>query len=168
MSGSTRYPWVYVRLGADGAERVDIDDESALESMDWHIAFRRFNVRLNGGDGGPSCVGADARNRENYAEITSVPADASYALEDFYDDACELQMDTYGMSPDFALYGWWEYGGSCVQTTLLPFLLQLDDGRVLKFVIEAYYESGQEACNENGTAGEGSGVLTFRWRDLTP
>lgn len=159
-------PWVYVRFAADGASRVDLDDETALESLEWHLALRRFHIRLNSGDGGPSCVLADPQAGSSYADISEVPESVDFQEEDIYDGACELQMDAYGMSPAWTVYGWWESAGQCVQTTGLPFLVRLDDGRVLKMVVEAYYASGQEDCNASGTPGESSGTITLRWRQL--
>ncbi|MBN1335632.1 MAG: HmuY family protein [Deltaproteobacteria bacterium] len=159
------HPWVYIRFDTDGAHRVDIDDEAALESLEWHLALRRSQLRLNGGDGGPSCVGADARTTSAYADIATVPADAEFQLEDFYTDACELQMEPYGLYPAYVLGAWWSYG-SCVETTLTPYLVQLDDGRILKLVVEAYYATGQEACNASGTPGTDSGTITLRWAFL--
>jgi hypothetical protein len=165
-SAAADHPWVYFRFDTDGAHRVDIGDETALESMDWHVAVRRFQIRLNGGDSGPSCVGADRRRGEQYEEITKIPGDASFDLEDFYDDSCELQMDAYGMSPKYLLGSWWTMNDMCVSTTLESFLIQLDDGRVLKLRVDAYYESGQEECNTKGVEGHNSGVVTFRWQFL--
>ncbi len=159
------HPWVYVRFEATGASRVDLDDEAALESQDWHLALRRSQLRLNGGDGGPSCVGADERVTSDYAGITSIPADAEFELEDFYDDECEIRLEPYDLYPDYVLGGWWEYG-ACLMTTMVPYLIQLDDGRVLKLVVEAYYATGQEACNEGGSAGTDSGTITLRWSFL--
>ncbi len=173
VNNASDNPWVYVRFDASGASRVDIDDETSLESADWHLAARRYLVRLNSGDGGPSCVGADAVTGFDYADIGSAPTDASYEEEDFYDDDCEIIPDSSGLgdaSPKFALDGWWEFkkgsGMGCVGTTMKPFVVQLETGEVIKLVIETYYGEGQEDCNSNGTTGSDSAMLTLRWRIL--
>lgn len=158
-------PWVYIRFDAEGASRVDISDEDSLENADWHMALRRYLVRLNSGDGGPSCVGAAKMAAYDYADLSEEPSGTEYQLEDFYTDSCELVMDGYAMSPQFALYGWWDYS-ACVETTMTPFLVQLEDGGVVKLVIEAYYGSGQEDCNSSGSMGSDSGMLTLRWAFL--
>ena len=54
----------------------------------------------------------------------------------------------------------------CVATTGVPYLLQLDDGRIMKLKVEAYYTSGQDSCNAHGSMGSGSGNFTWRWRFL--
>jgi hypothetical protein len=164
-SQASQHPWVYVKFSADGAERVDIDDETALEDMTWDLALRRFILRLNSGDSGPSCVGA-AESDDDYADIDSVPDGTEFALEDFYDDECTLQEDASGLpgSPAVALGDWWTYNDQCVATTLKPFLVQQADGSVIALVVEAYYESGQDTCNADGTAGSNSGIIQLRWR----
>src|SRR6478609_8132178 len=69
---ASKNPWVYVKFTEDGAVRVDIDDESALESMDWDLAAHRFKLRLNGGTSGPSCVGAMPFLERSYEDLTEV------------------------------------------------------------------------------------------------
>ncbi len=42
----------------DGAEKLELSDEEALESLDWDMSLRQFLLRLNGGSSGSSCIGA--------------------------------------------------------------------------------------------------------------
>lgn len=170
-SQASNNPWVYVRFTAEGAERVDIDDETALESMEWHIAARRFILRTNGGENAPSCVGVASFLEKTYEEITEVPAGTVYVQDDFYTEDCTIVNDSSGLpgSPQVAMAPWWSYD-SCVKTTGNPLLLQLDDGHVIKLVVEQYYEDAQdqETCNSTGSAPTDavSAVYTFRWRFL--
>lgn len=163
---SSKNPWVYVRFTADGLEKVVIDDEEALESMEWHMALHRFKIRINSGSSGPSCVGAAPLLETAYADITE-PGDPTYYYDEYMDGSCEVIYDSSGLpgSPQLAMGSWWSYE-SCVKTTGNPFIIQLEDGHVLKLVVEAYYESGQEACNESGTAGTNSAIFTMRWQML--
>ncbi len=162
---SANNPWVYVKFTPSGAERVDIDDESALESMDWDMALRRFIVRLNGGSSGPSCVGAASFLESDYADLDAVPAGVSFAQDAYYTSDCTIVNDSSGLpgSPQVVLAPWWSYAG-CVKTSGVPHLVQLADGRVIKLVIEQYYGSGQDDCNDNDTPGEDSGFFSMRWR----
>jgi hypothetical protein len=165
---SANNPWVYVRFGEDGAERVDIDDETALEDMTWHLALRRFIVRVNSGDSGPSCVGAAAMIGYGYDDLTEVPDGISFRPDDYYTDDCTLINDSSGLpgSPQTAMSAWWEYPG-CVDTTGTPFLLQLDDGRVLKLVVESYYDGdGQQECADEGSTMASGGYIYLRWTSL--
>lgn len=160
----TRNAWVYVKFTPDGLEKVEIDDETALESMDWDLSLRRYILRLNGGSSGPSCVGVASFIESTYDDLTSVPDGISYRVDDYYTGDCTLTTDSSGLpgSPSVALGPWWSYDG-CVQTSLVPHLVQLADGNIVKLVVEAYYESGQEDCNERGRGGSGSGIFTLRW-----
>lgn len=164
FGNETKNAWTYVRFTATGAEKVEIDDETALVSMDWHIAARRFILRLNGGSSGPSCVGASAFFEKDYSELTSVPEGLEFVSDAYYTHSCDLINDSSGLegSPQVALAPWWEYPG-CVKTTDVPFLIQLDDGSVLRFAVEQYYETGQETCNASGNPGQGGGAFVWRW-----
>lgn len=165
--GATTNPWVYIRFTSEGAQRVDIDDEAALASLEWHIAAKRYGVRINSGSGGPGCVAAAAFDAGTYDAITDVPDGATWREEAFYDEGCTLVEDGSGLpgSPDYALGSWWGYMG-CVTTTGVPFILDLGDEGMVKLVVESYYQTGQEDCNQNGAMGTGSGNLTWRWQYL--
>lgn len=161
-SASSKNAWTYARFTDDGLEKVEIDDETALDDMTWHIAARRYIVRLNSGASGPSCVGAT----EVSGSFDEVETPASeFSQEDFYNADCELKEDNSGLpgSPAVQLGAWWKYT-SCVETTGQVFQVQLDSGRVLKFTVDAYYEgNGQAECNDSGTTSAESAIYTWRW-----
>jgi hypothetical protein len=163
----TENAWVYVRFTPDGAERVDIDDETALESMDWDLSLRRFIVRVNSGDSGPSCVGVAPMFGVDYFDVSSVPEEVSWIQDDYYTKDCTLVNDSSGLegSPQVALGAWWSYA-SCLQMTYTPFLLQQMDGSVLKLRVETYYDEGQDVCDETGQVAGSGGYFTLRWRYL--
>lgn len=160
-------PWVYFRFTPDGAQKVDIPDTEALARMDWDISLRRFIIRLNGGSSGPSCVGAITLLEDSYEGVTAVPSGAAWVEDDYYTDDCTLVNDTSGLpdSPQVALGAWWSYSG-CVATTMAPHLIRLASGDVVKMVVESYYASGQDGCNETGNRGTGSANITLRWSYL--
>lgn len=160
-------PWVYVKFTPSGLEKVEIDDETALESMDWDMSLRRFILRLNGGSSGPSCVGAATFIEETYGSLNAVPEGLSFAPDDFYTSDCTLINDSSGLpdNPQVSLGAWWTYPG-CVATSMYPHLIQLADGSVVKMVVEAYYGSDQQNCNDNETPGTDSANFTIRWRYL--
>lgn len=157
-------PWIYIKFTNSGAEKVEISDEDALESMDWDMSLRRFIIRLNGGSSGPSCVGAAVFMDETYASLTSVPNQVPYGYDNFYTGDCTLINDSSGLpnSPQTVLGPWWEYPG-CVATTGHPFILELADGQYIKFVVEEYYDEGQDNCNTGGSMGSGSANFQIRW-----
>ena len=157
-------PWVYLRFTDDGLEKVDLDDFEALESQDWHIAAKRFGIRLNSGVSGPGCVTAATAPDDDYDTLDALPEDATLRSESFYDDSCGFIDDGWGAGgANFALTPWWFYPG-CVGVSYVPFVIELgEDGRRLKFMVESYYESGQAECNESGVMGTGSANFTWRW-----
>ena len=160
-------PWVYIKFTENGAEKVSISDEDSLESLDWDMSLRRFILRLNGGSSGPSCVGSAVFMDETYDSLTSVPDGVMYVEDDYYTSDCSLINDSSGLpdNPQTALGPWWEYPG-CVATTGYPFVIQLASGKLIKLVVESYYEEGQDNCNNNGSMGSGSANFTIRWTFL--
>jgi hypothetical protein len=166
-SAASSNPWVYFRFTDSGAERVDIDDVTALQSMDWDMSMRRYLVRINGGTSGPSCVGAVPLLEADYADVEALPDDSPWVEDGFYTDDCTFVTDTSGLpnSPQVAMGQWWEYPG-CVATTMTPHVIRLASGRQLKIVIEAYYGEGQENCNDRGAMGSDSANMTIRWAFL--
>ena len=160
-------PYIYLKFTDDGLTKVGIDDETAFESMDWDIAAKRFIVRLNGGSSGPSCVGAALLDGMSYDSIADVPDGLTYKTDPFFDAQCEFVSDDIGLGTALtALDGWWEYPIGCVKMTETPAVIQLLDGRHVLLVIEAYYGSGQQTCNDTGEMGTDSANLSFRWKFL--
>ena len=161
-------PWVYIRFTDSGAEKVEIDDETALESMDWDMSLRRYIIRLNGGDSGPSCVGAVTLLEQSYEDLASVPEGLQFIPDSYYTSDCTLINDSSGLpgSPQVSLGSWWEYPG-CVKTTGYPHIVQLADGRTIKLRIEQYYGTGQDECNSTNNPGSDSAQILLRWRFIS-
>lgn len=158
-------PWTYLRFTDDGLEQVELDDLQALESDEWHIAAKRFGVRINSGSSGPGCVSV-ATLEGDYAAVDALPGDATLRTEAFYDASCSIVDDGSGAGgANYALTPWWFYPG-CVGVTYVPFVLELDDGQHVKLMVESYYESGQTECNDTGAMGSGSANFTWRWSFL--
>ena len=149
MGQATSNPFVYVKFAADGLSKVEIDDETSLDSQDWDLGARRTFVRLNSGDSGPSCVSA-AEVSGDFASVTTVPA--SFAIENFFDDQCNYMVDSRFSGfdgPDNLLKTFWEMSpsGMGVSMTGQVYVLQLADGAHVKLVFDEY----------------NSGHLTLRW-----
>lgn len=172
--------FVYGKFTATGLEKVAISDEQSLASMDWDIAFRRYVIRINSGNSGPSCVTA-ARLPEDqpvFDSVTTVPEGLTYHADEYFtaDPDCALIPDGTGMpdSPATALGGYWEYPG-CVAMTLHVFVIELASGQHVKLVVTEYYwdaaaadpGAGQDECDTTGTtAPTGSANIHFRWAFL--
>jgi hypothetical protein len=166
------HSYVYGRFTEDGLEKVDISDEESIESMDWDIAFRRYVIRINSGNSGPSCVGATRMPGEGDYDATTAPPDgATFRGDEYFTDSCEIIADGTGLpnSPATALSSFWSYPG-CVQMTGYVFVVQLADGRLVKLIVDNYYDDESQAqCQKTDTApkGEnGSGSIQLRWAFL--
>lgn len=158
-------PWVYLRFADDGLEKLDLDDLQALSSDEWHIAAKRFGIRLNSGSSGPGCVTVATLDAD-YADVDALPDDAQLDEEAFYDGSCGLIDDGSGAGgANYALTPWWFYPG-CVGVTYVPFVIEIEDGQHVKFMVESYYESGQQQCNDTGAMGSGSANFVWRWSFL--
>jgi len=160
--------FVYATFTDQGLQKVALGDQDALESMDWDIALRRYVIRLNGSDSGPSCVGA-ARvpGKPAFDDVSDAPEGIPFRLDDDFTDACTLIDDGSGLgsSPLTALASYYEYKG-CVAMTGYVFVVRLRTGRLLKLQVTQYYASGQQACDESGTRGQDSGHVGLRWAFL--
>lgn len=166
--------YTYAKFTDAGLVKVEIDDESSVSRMDWDIAFRRYIVRINSGNSGPSCVSA-ARvpGTATYDEITEVPADLTFRHDDYFtaEPSCGFIADGSGLedSPATALSSYWTYPG-CVQMTYNSYILSLADARKLKLTVTHFYnEATQAQCQADGqmpTGTTGSGNIQIRWSFL--
>ena len=159
--------YVYGRFAEGGLEKVEIGDEDSLDSMDWDIAFRRYVVRINSGNSGPSCVAAARTpNGTAFEDVSAIPEGLTYHTDDYFTASCELIPDGTGLesSPATALSSFWTYPG-CVSMTGNVFLVALADGRQVKLQVTHYYEpTAQDACDTSGSVPEPSGSANYRVR----
>lgn len=168
--GAPPQSYVYARFTETGLEVVRIDDEAALESSDWDIAFRRFVMRLNSGVSGPGCVeGGRTGPGATFESVTSVPDDVEFFAEEYFSgDSCEFIADATGMGPQTVLSSYFAYA-SCLSMTDNVYIVALGDGRHVKLQVLSYYAPDvQETCNTTGAVGgtTGSGNMRIRWAFL--
>ena len=163
--------YVYARFGDGSLEKVELSDEEALESQDWHIAFRRYIIRLNSGVSGPSCVRA-ARLPDGtvFEEVTAVPDGLELFSEAYMTESCGLVSDGSGLPNAAAtvLASYWDYPG-CVRMTGNVFAVELPDGRAVKLEVLSYYDpERQEECRTTSQVStpSGSGNIRLRWEIL--
>lgn len=166
--------YVYARFTEGGLEKLPLDDLSALDSMEWDIAFRRFIIRINSGDSGPSCsVAAALPAGLTYDDLSVVPTGIAYDQDSFLDPApgCTFVSDGNGLttSPKTALAAFYQYSG-CVEMTGRVFLVQTRAGRTLKLTVKTYYanEADQTTCNTTHSVpmGTAAGTMRVRWQFL--
>lgn len=165
--------YTYGRFTDQGLVKVEISDEASLESMDWDIAFRRYVIRINSGNSGPSCVRATPIPGDPaYDDVTAVPETLPQFRDDaYFTEGCELINDGSGLesSPATALAGYYEYPG-CVAMSDKVFIVQTAEGRLLKLTVSDYYFPDiQEQCDTTDSvpmANTGSANFRVRWAFL--
>ncbi|MDC0744888.1 HmuY family protein [Polyangium mundeleinium] len=163
--------YVYGKFTETGLQKVEISDEDSIASMDWDIAFRRYVVRINSGNSGPSCVTATRTKVDTKYEEVSAAPDLPFRKDEYFSEACELIPDGSGLpgSPATALSGFWTYT-SCVKMTGTVYAIRLADGRAVKLIVDTWYEpSVQEQCNTTDSIpmmNTGSANYRIRWAFL--
>jgi hypothetical protein len=103
--GYGKNPFVYLDL--IGGKKVELTDVQAGQSGDWDIAFKRWQIKLNGGDSGPGSVTVAIVPDKLLAEVTAAPA-GPYAADSYFDGACMVQLDPIG-GLQTALSDWYDY-----------------------------------------------------------
>ena len=172
VGGLNGQGYVYAKFTDTGLVRVELDDVSSLDSMDWDVAFHRFVIRLNSGTGGPSCVTA-ARTAANtdFAALATVDTGLTFNAEAFMTDGtCDMIPDGSGLGtdPGVVLQSYWHYVG-CLQMTGNVYVIERADGHHVKLVVNDFYdEAAQAECNTAGTlaANHQSAQLQFDWAFL--
>ncbi|MEN9799054.1 MAG: hypothetical protein RL653_2750 [Pseudomonadota bacterium] len=162
--------YVYAAFTAEGLSQLPFSDEQALSNAQWDIGFRRFVLRLNGGDSGPSCVSAAIAGGASFESVTAASATGVSEVDGFFDDSCTFVDDGSGLttSPKTALSSFYAYT-QCVRMTGAVFIVSLADGRKVKAQVLGYYQqdSAQAACQagspQQGAAG---GYIKLRWAFL--
>ena len=165
--------YVYARFTDTSLEKLPISDMTGLDSTDWDIAFRRYVIRINSGDSGPSCVAAQAMPvGTTYETVTSVPSSYLPEGDDFLTraPACVFVDDRSGLgtSPRTNLSSFYEYTG-CVSMTGRVYIVQTQLGRHVKVVVTTYYatEAAQMTCASTTSSGGAlGGTIRFRWQYL--
>ena len=157
--------YVYGKFTDQGLTKVDMTDEQSIGSMDWDIAFRRFIIRINSGNSGPSCVTAARLAGAKYDDVKEAPANANFIPDEYFSAACEVIPDGSGLgSPATVLSGFWTYA-NCVQMTGNVYLVQKADGRMVKLTVADYYEpTAQDTCDTTGSVPMGTPGATIRMR----
>jgi len=162
--------FTYVRFTEHGIEQVPLGDEDAFESTAWHLALRRYVLRVNSGVAGPADVRVGrTAPMTDFEALEEVPEELAYRVEEYFSEECDLVPDGSGLeAPGTALSSFWSYAG-CVAMTGNVYVIDLGDGRAVKFEVLAYYSpESQQVCNETDAVPmpSGAGNVRIRWAFL--
>ncbi|HRI54068.1 MAG TPA: HmuY family protein [Pseudomonadota bacterium] len=132
-------PFVYLDL--IGGKKVEVTDVQAIASGAWDIAFKRWQIKLNGGDSGPGGVGAVLVPDKALSEVAAAPA-GPYVTDSYFDAKCMLQLDSIdGLLT--VLSDWYEYDGVTMQLAPKKQVIVLNrrDGKGhIKVQLTGYYK----------------------------
>lgn len=132
VDATNRDEWVYVDL-------LGADEVTDADSTDWHIAFKSFQVMLNGGASGPGEVAAQILLEEDYDALTQAP-DGVY-----YEDA-EAETSPHGQNPGRVFDAedqWYEYSGPPTHEVAprdRVYVLHLDGETFVKLQMVGFYD----------------------------
>jgi hypothetical protein len=169
--------YIYLSFDKGGLVKKDLDDESALASLDWDFAVRRYVLRLNSGISGPSCTEAGrTAPGTTFDSLTKTPSNLSWRTEIYFVDngngTCTFVPDTSGIgAPGTALSSFWTYM-TCVQMTGNVYVIHTRDDRYVKIQLLAYYspQNVQDKCDDAGVLlnPHEAGVVKLRWAFIAP
>ncbi len=139
----------FVYLDLINGKKVDLTDVQAVASGDWDIAFKRWQIKLNGGTSGPGKVGAERLAGKTLAEVTTAPA-GSYPSDGYFDDMCGVLLDDIGGLKTL-LSDWYDYESGTMR--LAPrkevIVLTRRDGKGhIKLQLTSYYKGTVSANYE--------------------
>ncbi len=98
-------PFVYVDLVL--RKKVEISDVQAQKSTNWDIAFKRWQIKINGGDSGPGYTLLSRVDAAGLADVTDAPS-GPYHTDAYFDSQCGLISDWLG-GLGTALSDWYDY-----------------------------------------------------------
>jgi len=138
LGGAATMPYVYVNLAT--AMRVEVTDVTARTSMDWDLAFKRYVIFTNGGDGGIG-QGAATHVATPFDSVTAADA-IGMATESFFDANCNGKTDSLGgLVTTFS--DWYSYDQATNRLSPQPltYVVRGGTGQLYKVAIQTYYAS---------------------------
>ena len=144
----TTEPHDFAYFSFKGQDVVALTDAEAAQSDEWHIAFKRSEIRLNGGISGPSNVmGFDLTGAEDI--VAEEAFDAITATDIPTTDAFIAD------GPAYAIGEWYSYNSSShrIEVPGNTYELRTADGQFAKFVVDSI----------EGASRSDAGRIAFRW-----
>jgi hypothetical protein len=119
-------PAIYLELS--GGTKVEVTDPASLASTDWDLAFKRYVVRSNSGDGGPGDAAVAFLNNKDFAAVTMADAQAAVLeAETWFNEECEYETDaTNGLVTSFS--AWYTYEGMVLEPVPGTWVVRGADG----------------------------------------
>jgi len=141
-------PHDYTYFSFTTGSTVEITDTEATESTEWHIAFKRTEIKLNSGVSGPSEV-----------KGFNMTSDTEIVPEDLFSTLSSSDVpSTDSFVKDEAAYamkGWYSYDPvtHIISASKTPYIITTSDGSYGKIIIDNLQEPGRS----------NAGVVSLRW-----
>jgi hypothetical protein len=167
MQGTESF--VYAKFTDTGLVKIELLDDESLTNTEWDIAFRRSTIRLNSGASGPSCVeSTEAPFGSNWDSVRMIAAGTMFREESYFTPMrCNFMSDAIGRAGTLLASS--SVFDGCIKMTHVVQLIQLRDGRTLKFELQSFYEPDLQArcdADENIGMNNPGGELRVRWKFL--
>lgn len=151
LDATDRASWVYLDLDERAYPAADASEAGA-----WDLAFRRVNIRVNGGKSGSGNVGgklvegADAFDKMNQSPEGDFGSDKEVPIDPNTDPFGEAGL-VFGF--------WYDYApeGHVVTPKARTYVIQSNQGKVFKLQILDYYNEAKTSAH-----------YTVRWAPLPP
>jgi len=153
QNGAVTHPYTFVALS--NTTKAAVNDLSSLESVAWDLAFKRTQIYVNGGEGGPG-VGASVFLSKDFADVTSADLSSVDLLsEKFFDDDCNPYVDLTGAAAT-SFSKWYNYDDEThlVSPVSGTWLVRGAAGQYFKLRFDSYY-----GTQSGGTGSAGGAYL---------
>ena len=138
FQNSSTSPYVYISLTNDSAQKSEITDTESYQNDSWDVAFKRYVIRINGGDSGMASVAVAEVNANTLDEITDIPSDDQFITDNWANPDCSINEVEFVGGPQTAMGLWFVAGGSLVPRDVV-YVLRLRDNTYIKLKIASYY-----------------------------
>ncbi len=136
--------WVYFSFAED--KEVEIADFQT--SIDWDIAFHRFDVRVNCGTAGPGQGGSISMGQVKFEDVTEAPTEG-YSLNDSISIVNKPGgwMDQVMVPGDTIVANWMHFSGPPPTYNISNdiYVVKTADGKYAKIWLKDYYNDNSES-----------------------
>lgn len=137
--------WIFVSFASGASEALEVTEDS----LDWDVAFRRFQIKLNGGVSGPGAGALAVIEGARLEDLIAAPVDG-YVTDEADDD--EDDDDEAELAFETAAGGWYDYDPETHVLSPKPRAYAIRGARettedaTIGLTIESYYnEAGSSA-----------------------
>lgn len=149
--------FIYLSFSGEALVAMELTDVEAFGDAGWHLAFKRYVIRANGGDSGPGGVSVAEVAAGALEDVAGPPADGEFSVDSWTDASCNLVSDGIG-APRTQFSEWYDIADMILTPKPLVYVVRRPGGGDVALEIEDYYADEGDP--------EKSGVYRVRWAPL--